>query len=173
MMLIKRLINFYYKHIKSPKDYAKYRGISFGENCFIATTNWPSEPYLIKIGNNATITAGVYFHTHGGVSVTWDKIPDFDVFGKIEIKDNAYIGTNAQIMPGVTIGKNSLIAAGSIVTHSVPDNEVWGGNPAKFICKVDDYINKNLKYNTHTKGKSFEEKKRILLSLPDSKFIKK
>ena len=63
-------------------------------------------------------------------------------FGKIKIGDNSYVGLGIHIMPGITIGNNFLIAASSIVTHSVPDNEVWGGVPAKFICKVDDYIKK-------------------------------
>ena len=48
-------------------------------------------------------------------------MPDFDVFGKVVIKDWAYIGAHAQIMPGVTIGEGAMVAAGSVVTKSVPD----------------------------------------------------
>jgi len=55
----------------------------------------------------------------------------------IKIGDYAFIGGNSIILKGVTIGKNSIIAAGSVVTRYVPDNEVWGGNPAKFIKKLD------------------------------------
>lgn len=76
-------------------------------------------------------------------------------------------------MPGVTIGENALIAAGSIVTHSVPAFEVWGGVPAKFICSVDDFIERNKCFNVGTKDLSPSDKKEKLLTLPDDKFIKK
>ena len=101
------------------------------------------------------------------------QIADFDSFGKVVIKDWAYIGAHAQIMPGVTIGEGAVVAAGSIVTKSVPDGMVAAGNPAKVICSVNDYLQRNLKYNLKTKGKSIKEKKRYLLSLNDDAFIKK
>ena len=77
------------------------------------------------------------------------------------------------IMPGVTIGDNVLIAGGSVVTKSIPSNVVVGGNPARYICTVDEYVSRNLKYNTETKGLSKEEKKKFLLSLDENKFISK
>lgn len=55
----------------------------------------------------------------------------------IHIKKNVFIGAHCLIMKGVTIGENAIIGAGSIVTKSIPDNEIWGGNPAKFIKKID------------------------------------
>lgn len=76
-------------------------------------------------------------------------------------------------MPGVTIGEGALVAAGSVVTKSVAPYTVVGGNPAKYICSVDEYIERNLKYNLDSKGLSSSEKKKLLLSLPDDKFIKK
>lgn len=75
-------------------------------------------------------------------------------------------------MPGVTIGEGALVAAGSIVTKSVPPYTVVGGNPARVICTVEEYKKKNIKYNTKTYGMSVEEKKRILLNLPEDMFIK-
>lgn len=76
-------------------------------------------------------------------------------------------------MPGVTIGEGSIVAAGSVVTKSVPDGMVVGGNPAKIICSVNDYLQRNTKYNLKTKGMSIKNKKRYLLSLNDDVFIKK
>lgn len=61
------------------------------------------------------------------------KYPRFDTFGKVKIGDYVYIGTNSLIMPGVTIGDGSLIAAGSVVTKSVPPGVVVGGN-RQSIC---------------------------------------
>jgi len=58
-------------------------------------------------------------------------------FGKVTIKENAWIGIGAIICPGVTIGKNAVVAAGAVVTKNVPDNVVVGGNPARFIKELD------------------------------------
>lgn len=55
----------------------------------------------------------------------------------IHIKKGAFIGTNSIILKGVTIGAYSVIAAGSVVAKSVPDKEIWGGNPAKFLKSMD------------------------------------
>ncbi len=51
--------------------------------------------------------------------------------GRVVIKENALIGTHSTIMPGVTIGKNAVVAAHSFVKTNVPDGEVWGGVPAR------------------------------------------
>ena len=173
MKILNLLSRFYWHYIASPEKEARHIGVEIGKNCFIGTRNWSSEPYLITIGNNVGITQGVYFHTHGGARVARNKYPKFDVFGKIVVEDWAYFGTNSQIMPGVTIGEGALVAAGSIVTKSVAPHTVVGGNPAKYICTVDEYINKNLKYNTNTKGLSNEEKKKILQGLEEKMFLKK
>ena len=57
-------------------------------------------------------------------------------FGKVTIKENAWICIGAIICPGVTIGKNAVVAAGSVVTKDVPDNVVVGGVPAKVIKRI-------------------------------------
>jgi acetyltransferase-like isoleucine patch superfamily enzyme len=61
--------------------------------------------------------------------------PDVQKAG-VEIKDGAFIGGGTYILKGVVIGKQSVVAARSVVTKSVPDQEIWGGNPAKFIKKL-------------------------------------
>lgn len=53
------------------------------------------------------------------------------------IEDDVFIGTGVLIGKGVTIGARSIIAAGSVVVKSVPADELWGGNPAKFIKKIN------------------------------------
>lgn len=109
----------------------------------------------------------------GGGNVLRSEIPDFDAFGKVTIGDWVYLGNNAQVMPGVTIGDHVLVAAGSIVTKSVPANVVVGGNPARIICGLEEYKKKNLRYNVGSKGMSPEQKKQYLLSLTDNKFVRK
>lgn len=56
----------------------------------------------------------------------------------VAIMDGAFIGAHSIILKGVTIGKKSVIGAGSVVTKNVPDGEIWVGNPAKFIRKIEE-----------------------------------
>lgn len=172
--MIKKIKTLYYRFFKSGTEYARFLGVKVGEKCHIASdVHFSSEPYLIEIGSNVALTQGVMIHTHGGARVARTRIPDFDMFGRVTICDNAYIGSGAQIMAGVTVGNGALVAAGSIVTKSVPDGVVVAGNPAKFVCTVDEYIERNAKYNVGTKGLSYEEKKKALLGMEENKFIKK
>lgn len=172
---INRLIDLYWRFLVPPERYARHIGVKIGKNCFIATREWSSEPYLISIGNNCQIARNVYIHTHGGGQAIRNICPEFDAYGKVTIKDWVYIGANSHIMPGVTIGEGCLIAAGSVVTKSTPPNCVIGGNPARIICSTYEFLNRNAGYNLNTKGKfkNAEEKKAYLLSLPEAKFIKK
>lgn len=71
-----------------------------------------------------------------------DEIPNLNIFGKIEIKDKCFIGINSIILPNVTIGPNSVIGAGSVVTKDVPPNTVVAGVPAKVICSLEHYKEK-------------------------------
>lgn len=64
-------------------------------------------------------------------------------YGPVTIKDYVFIGPRAIILPGVTIGKGAVIAAGAVVTKDVPDMEIWGGVPAK---KIGERTVKNLSY---------------------------
>lgn len=76
-------------------------------------------------------------------------------------------------MPGVMVGDNVLIAAGSVVTKSVPNNCVVGGNPARIICSRSEYYERNKKYNAESCGLSFKSKRKLLEKLPEEKFISK
>ena len=169
----KRINAFYWNVIASPEQQARHLGAQIGEHCLINTRFWPSEAYLITIGNHVRLTRGVSIHTHGGGNSLRHTHMDFDVFGKVVIEDWAYIGSFSQIMPGVTIGKGALVAAGSVVTKSVPPHTVVGGNPAKIICTVEEYYEKNKRFDTHTKGKSDSEKKYILQGLSEDMFLRK
>lgn len=80
--------------------------------------------------------------THGGGQAVRPVYPKFDVFGKVSIGNWSYIGSNSLIMPSVSIGDRCLVAAGSVVTKYVPSGLVVAGNPAKIICKIENYIEK-------------------------------
>ena len=79
------------------------------------------------------------------------------------------------IMPGVLIGSNCVVGRGSVVTKSVHDGCMVAGNPAKFIGYTDDfyYRLKNNGFDVKTGGVSYDDKKRVLLSLPEENFEKK
>lgn len=67
-----------------------------------------------------------------------NNIPDKDIkTSQVIIKKGSWIGGHCIILKGVTIGNNSIIGAGSVVTKNIPKNEIWGGNPAKFIKKIN------------------------------------
>lgn len=156
----------------SNEEIARSLGIKIGKNCIIGSRFWGPEPNLIEIGNHVHITSGVSFVTHdGGVWVFREEVPDFDVFGKIKVGDNTYIGNNSIILPGVTIGKNCVIGACSVVTKSIPDNTVVAGNPTKFISTTDYYKEKMLQINMKTKTLSKDSKKKALQILPQDKQI--
>ena len=119
-----------------------------GKDCDICrSASFGSEPYLIRLGNHVRVNAGVNFVTHdGGYWILRnrnagyeDEFKDADKFGTITVKDNVHIGTNAIIMPGVTIGENTVIACGAVVTHDVPPNSIWGGE--YLLVKLKALIN--------------------------------
>lgn len=159
----------------NPEQYARHIGANIGMGNYMPDKSlWKAcEPYLVTIGNNCQITMGVRFFTHGGGQVIRNVIPNFDAFGKINIGNYVYIGNNSLIMPGVTIGDNVLIAAGSVVTKSIPPGYVAGGNPARIICTLEEYMARNKRFNTNSKSLSKKEKKELLRSLPEDRFIKK
>lgn len=172
MSIIKIFANIYWRLFASPLKYARHIGVNIGENNLIGKKHWSSEPYLITVGSHCQLTDCKIF-THGGGNAVRRFHPDFDCFGKVKIGDFVYIGTNALIMPGVTIGDNTLIAAGSIVTKSIPAGVVAAGNPAKILCTVEEYYERNKKWDLHSKGMPGEDKKQMLLNLSEEKFIHK
>ena len=138
--MIQRIIDLCYIFILDKTSWARRKGVKIGNDCRIYTTRFGSEPWLIEIGNKVTVTSGVVLLTHDGS--TWlfndDKGRRF-LYKKTIIKNNVFIGIDSIIMPGVVIEDNVIVAAGSIVTKSVPSGVIIGGNPAKIIGDYDTY----------------------------------
>jgi acetyltransferase-like isoleucine patch superfamily enzyme len=98
----------------------------------------------IKLGNNILIGGGttiVDTDFHSLNPGHWHTTADIEhtVSAAVIIKDNVFIGMNCIVLKGVTIGSNVIVAAGAVVTKSIPDNEIWGGNPAVFLKQRPTY----------------------------------
>lgn len=173
MKIIKKVKGVYRRIKWSPEKYARFQGVKIGKNCNIQKISFGSEPYLIEIGDHVQITNGTKIFTHGGGWVYREQYPELDFFGKVRIKNNVYIGNNSMIMPGVIIGNDVIVGAGSIVTKSIPDGKIAAGNPARIVGETKDFVEKIKQYDVGSKGMNYEEKKKYLLSLPEDSFIKK
>lgn len=109
-----------------------------------------------KIGKNVFINFDCVFLDLGGITIEDDVLiaPKVSLLseghpvsperrhslmvGHIHIKRNAWIGANATILPGVTVGENAIVAAGAVVSKDVPDNAIVGGIPARVIKTIDE-----------------------------------
>lgn len=124
-------------------------GAEIGENCNICSHSFIEND--VKIGNNVTVKCGVQLwdgmriedNAFIGANVTFtnDKYPRskqaFELL-PITIKKGASIGAGSVVLGGVTVGENAMIGVGSIVTHDVPAGELWYGNPARFVKRIED-----------------------------------
>ena len=142
------------------------KNISLGENVHIRTSRnvitqicaWNKNDCdgIIEIGNNVLISPGVRIISAEEIIIdsnvmiasnvyisdsdwhgVYDRINTPGSSKKIHIEENSWIGEGSKISKGVRIGKNSIIGLGSVVTSDVPDNEIFGGNPAKKIGEID------------------------------------
>lgn len=124
--------------------------IYFGDNCQINDFVHIASVDRVVFGNNVLIASRVFItdHNHGSYSGNVHSEPDSIVSERplghspVELQDNCWIGENVSIMPGVTIGKNSIVAANSVVTKSVEPNTIVAGVPAKVIKVYDFEIKK-------------------------------
>jgi len=115
--------------------------LSIGNNVGISATAivcWEK----IEICDNVRIGGGTVIYDTDHHSLDYKErtarpeIQDNVKTSPVFIQDNAFIGANCTILKGVTIGKNSIVGACSVVTKNIPNNEIWAGNPAKFIKKI-------------------------------------
>jgi len=104
-------------------------------------------PQNLKLGRNIDIGEFTYINSHFGVEIynlveigshcsIYSHSTIDSKKGKVVLKKNCRVGTHSTIMPNVTVGENSIVAAYSFVTKDIPKNEIWAGIPAKKIRKL-------------------------------------
>lgn len=124
--------------VETPLMVAVGKTVTLGDNVYINSNLTLVDDYKITIGNGVLIAPNVVITTTGHPVHhslrTHGEMYSFEV----TIKDNVWIGSNVVICPGVTIGENSVIGAGSIVLRDVPANCVAAGNPCRVLREITD-----------------------------------
>ena len=103
------------------------KGLKLGRNFDIGTFTYINARYNITIGDLVQIGSHCSIYSHSTID---------SKKGSIVLEKNCRIGTHSTVMPNVTVGENSIVAAYSFVNRDIPKNEVWGGVPIKRIKKL-------------------------------------
>lgn len=103
--------------------------LKLGKNFDIGTFTYINSHYGVEIDDNVQIGSHCSIYTHSTIDVKK---------GPVILKKNCKIGTHSTIMPNVTIGENSIVAAYSFVNKDIPKNQVWAGVPAQFKSIIKD-----------------------------------
>jgi acetyltransferase-like isoleucine patch superfamily enzyme len=163
------VLRFIFRQIHAkldPVGYARSIGVRMGENIHfygLSPGTFGSEPWMITLGDNVYITAGVYFITHdGGTLILRKEVPDLEWTAPITVGNDVYFGVRATILPGVKIGNRCIIGAGSVVTKDIPDNSVAAGVPARVIKTTDEYLENMKKKSLKCGHLHGEEKAKVL-----------
>jgi acetyltransferase-like isoleucine patch superfamily enzyme len=138
----------FYKRINHPsgKEWASYLrrhgGLyHLGAECSILPSTKIADPPYTWIGNRVCLGSCTLICHDGSIEVLYQRYGlRIDRIGPIIIQDDVYVGENAIVLGGTTIGEGSIIGAGSVLRKSVPAGSVVMGNPAKVVAKVDDLI---------------------------------
>lgn len=99
----------------------------------------PGHCWLIEIGDHVTMAPRVHILCH---DASTKQFLNYTKIGRVTIGNNVFIGAESVVLPGVTIGNNVIIGANSTVTHDIPQGVVAAGSPARVICTLEEYLNK-------------------------------
>ena len=143
-------------------NYLRRQGMEIGEGTHIFSDISTTESYLIRIGDRTTISNNVQFVTHD--ASIQKVIPEAsDLFGKITIGNNCFIGARAIILYGVSLPDNTIVAAGSVVTKSVCEEGcILAGNPARVVSTCERFAQKNVSFAVNIHGLTEDEKRKLL-----------
>lgn len=134
--MLRRAVHHFGNLLRFVKvTYLRAAGVRIGQNTMISLgAKIDVRRGNVRIGDNCHITHGVVILSHDGAARQID--PGDDGEGIVVIGDNVFVGVNAVVLKGVTIGDNSVVAAGAVVSAEVPENVVVAGNPARIIREI-------------------------------------
>jgi len=124
-------------------EFLRHRGTFYaiGENCLINPDVSVTDPAYVRLGNNVCLASCSLIGHDGSIAVLNRAYNvRLDAVGKIDIKDNVFVGHGAIILPGVTIGPNAIIGAGAVVTKDVKAGTIVGGVPARPLGLMADLV---------------------------------
>lgn len=169
--MLKNIVNFVLRSTLPGDKFARRLGVRVGNGCRILTKHFGSEPFLIDIGDNVTVSHGVTFVNHDGSGwLIRDEKGRRFVYRRISIGSNCFIGANSVILPGVRIEDNVIVGAGSIVTRSIPMGLVVGGNPARVITTFEKFRIRALDWISDSDINNRLSYKEIVLSVMEPDF---
>ena len=144
MRLFRFVFDILYFYFFGGVKFARKKGVKVGSGCRVYIRSWGTEPFLVTIGNRVTITSGVKIITHDGSTCLVHDAEGFRYqnYRPVEIGDDVFIGVNSIILPGVKIGSNVIVGAGSVVSHDLNDRGVYVGSPARKVADFDVYKRK-------------------------------
>jgi len=138
---IKKLMKRCGKNVRLASVYIIVpQNLEIGDNSSISCYTTIYATFGVSIGKNCLISSNCgissYNHIQSSLNRPAEISQDVKFSKSVIIGDNVWIGMNACILPGVQIGDNSIIGSGSVVTKNVPPNQIWVGNPARFVRNI-------------------------------------
>ena len=126
-------------HLRNQVSWLLKEGLAVGDNFVMLEDVFvdPSHMWHIVIGNDVTLAPGVQILAH---DASTKRHLGRTRLGKVAIGDRVFVGASAMILPGVTIGSDVIIGAGSIVTEDIPSGVVVAGNPARILCPLTEFL---------------------------------
>ena len=127
-----------FAHVEPPFHCDYGYNIEVGENFFANYNLTVLDVARVRIGANAQIAPNVSIYTAGHPIHPDSRNSGYEYGIDVTIGDNVWLGGNACVMPGVTIGNNVVIGAGSVVTKDIPDNVIAVGNPCRVVREITE-----------------------------------
>jgi maltose O-acetyltransferase len=139
------LTKVYFRYIRPDlvKKLVK-RGLVVGKNFRVQEEVIIDDSHCwhIIIGDDVTLAARVHILAH---DASTKRYLNYTRIGKVRIGNRVFIGTSSIILPGVTIGDDVIVGAGSIVTRDIPNGVVSAGNPARVLCSIEEFLSRRRK----------------------------
>jgi maltose O-acetyltransferase len=135
-----------YRKIRRARQQRRWKklqsmGMQIGKKVTLPASTWIDTPhcFLISIEDNCAFGENCAILAHDALPKVFIKAARL---GRVTVRQSSRIGMGTIILPGVSIGPRSIIGAGSVVTHDIPEDVVAAGNPARVICSLDEYLDR-------------------------------